>query len=182
MTITCPVCGQAFTPQRENNPQKTCSHSCGSKLMWQNKEVRRRKPVRLIECATCGKQFEPPASRDAKFCSHACFGRAYSKNGIYQHHGRSMVRLRDGGRQTYARSLMEAHLGRHLDRDEVVHHINGDKADDRLENLAVLSNSEHTSLHMRERHAAKRAASILYPLEPLPVDAALVPVDDLRFP
>lgn len=45
------------------------------------------------------------------------------------------------------RYVMEVALGRLLESDEVVHHINGDKLDNRLENLAVMTRSEHTLLH-----------------------------------
>lgn len=45
------------------------------------------------------------------------------------------------------RVIMENHLGRLLNEDEVVHHINGDKKDNRLDNLEVLSRKEHAKLH-----------------------------------
>lgn len=45
------------------------------------------------------------------------------------------------------RVVMENYLGRLLNDNEVVHHINGNKKDNRIENLIVLSVDEHARLH-----------------------------------
>jgi hypothetical protein len=76
--------------------------------------------------------------------------------GLSQSEGRTVIVCRDGSWIFYYRGLLEAHLGRELRDDEVVHHINGDPTDDRLENLQVLSRAEHLALHRSELLAARR--------------------------
>lgn len=51
------------------------------------------------------------------------------------------------------RVIVEQHLGRALRDDEIVHHKNHDKLDNRIENLQVMSHSEHAKIHGRKFHA-----------------------------
>lgn len=45
------------------------------------------------------------------------------------------------------RYIMEQHIGRFLTKDEVVHHLDGDKLNNDISNLKIMSQSEHAKLH-----------------------------------
>lgn len=49
------------------------------------------------------------------------------------------------------RFMMEKTLGRFLLPDEVVHHKNGDPTDNRLENLELMTDGDHSSRHHRRK-------------------------------
>jgi hypothetical protein len=56
--------------------------------------------------------------------------------------------------------VMECYIGRWLKKDEVVHHINHIRNDNRIENLKLMTFKEHARLHMIERHKEKRSDDI----------------------
>jgi hypothetical protein len=51
--------------------------------------------------------------------------------------------------------LMERRIGRRLLSDEVVHHIDGDRANNHPNNLALMTRAAHARLHRREQRIAK---------------------------
>ena len=55
----------------------------------------------------------------------------------------------NGVKHDYHRWLMEQELGRKLDFNEIVHHTNEDKTDNSIENLELMTRSEHAKLHAR---------------------------------
>lgn len=64
------------------------------------------------------------------------------------------IRLKDGTTRDEHRLVMEAHLGRRLETEEVVHHKNGDKQDNRIENLELTTKGEHAIMHMTPKQLA----------------------------
>ena len=56
--------------------------------------------------------------------------------------------------------LMERYIGRYLTNDEVVHHINHDRQDNRIDNLRLMKKKDHMSMHMKERHEKRRGLTL----------------------
>lgn len=111
-------------------------------------------------CPYCKKVFTVRSSSPQKHCSVLCARRnqktgkdsPYWKGGLHRRKGNNYVSIyiSPGQEMLEHRFLMEQHLGRKLNEGEIVHHINGIKNDNRIENLKVLEWGEHTSLHKNE--------------------------------
>lgn len=63
------------------------------------------------------------------------------------------------------REVMEKHLGIELPPTDHVHHINGNKSDNRIENLKVLTVAEHARLHLGNRRGNDMPFAKLNPIK-----------------
>jgi hypothetical protein len=111
-----------------------------------------------LTCAQCGTGFRRFPSRALRypqhFCSRECYTAHQKANRVgCIHPGTGYRQISIECRTVLEhRLVMERHLGRSLGPEEVVHHINGDRADNRIENLRVIKDS---ATHMRE-HGLER--------------------------
>lgn len=62
-------------------------------------------------------------------------------------HGQVVHYITGSGPVIVARVLMERYLGRELTKDEIVHHVDRDPTNNKVENLQVIARGEHTSFH-----------------------------------
>lgn len=94
---------------------------------------------------------------------------SYHKGYTISHNGYRMIvapkdhpHANSNGYIREQRLVVEAALGRYLSEDEVVHHIDGDKLNNALDNLEVMSRSEHMLHHLHNGDIPPRGPD-LYP-------------------
>ena len=78
--------------------------------------------------------------------------RIRNAEGVTVHNGYYYITTGPHKGKRLHRVLMEMHTGITLSRDDQVHHKNGIKTDNRLENLQIMSTSDHSKLHWRIRN------------------------------
>ena len=149
--LNCLYCGKDFdvTKRQLYLRKKFCSSKC----QYDN----RRKRV-STKCKICSKEFEVGiwkfGQNRGKTCSKECRHKWQStlrgtKSGNWQggehlnSHGYVLVTLGDGSRRYKHVLIAEKALGRKLKKGEVVHHVNGNKADNRNCNLLICTQSYH---------------------------------------
>ena len=162
-THNCLACGvETYNP-------KFCSRSCAA--TWNQgaaataKVISSRRKASPKICPVCGKEFVRPngQTKGAVNCSRNCAAVALKKElkvypkgdeirKIDKYIGYARIYLPghpEANTRGYVyehRVIAEQSIGRRLEKNEVVHHINGIRHDNRPENLQVMDRIEHSKL------------------------------------
>lgn len=174
--VACEVCGTEFY-RPASSKQRYCSYACHNKAQTKPKVER--------FCEVCEKRFWVRPSRltanAVRFCGRTCMGQSNWKRPLdWFHNGKPALEnffgyvvvwepnhpsAWSGGWVFHHRLVMEKAIGRYLLHSEQVDHINTVKDDNRIENLQILSHSEHSKKTVIDRR--KRAEQTKRDMEEL---------------
>lgn len=136
----------------------------------------RNKPKVLKSCQFCGNEFRISQNRvdsgRGRFCSKKCISlwlgqKLIGENSPNWKSGKFISQKGDvmilrpdrfsnpskSGWRRYIpehRLIMENHLGRKLLKSELIHHLNGNKQDNRVDNLFLTTRTDHKTFHKGE--------------------------------
>ena len=139
--LVCESCGLGFErlpcqikiSKGVNSRGKFCSKKC-----MENK----RKHGSYLRCSKCGKKFYRRYGEQGKskkqYCSKECY---FSDRPL------KMTTYKKISSKHEHRTIVEKHIGRQLKRYEIIHHIDGNRHNNKIENLALLTSKQHGLIH-----------------------------------
>ena len=152
VVLVCETCGNNFellesvkrAREANGNKIKYCSQKC---MGLSNKKAK------IVNCPICDKEFETTRNKCcSKNCSYEYIKKMgkHKKNGFWLENGYKVLYIEGNKSIKEHIKIMQDKIGRELQPNENVHHINGIKTDNRIENLQLLTKSEHSRLHRKK--------------------------------
>lgn len=144
--IICQYCGKEFElKSSETRVKENKVHYCSAEC--RNNGMKKGK---ILKCKYCGEKFYTTRH---DFCSRKCakeYRKENYKHKLYIENGyicRYINGYNKKGNVKEHRYIMEQYLGRKLKSNEVVHHIDGNRENNDIKNLQVMTRGEHSKLH-----------------------------------
>lgn len=118
-----------------------------------------------LTCSVCGHVYERDPNQlrksNVSYCSRACkgiekrkemlgTGAPWYKGGWIGNTGYHVISV-DSKKYLEHRYVMEQKLGRQLTDEEAIHHIDGDKLNNNVHNLQLMSYRDHQLLHWKQK-------------------------------
>lgn len=144
----CPVCKNDFTVTSQNRRKTHCSVKCANKAIQQSRKINIDFKLLLNTV------------KESKNYIEACEKLGITPWTLYRRMKelnipkfKRQLKKRTDGYWGYTchknhRRIIEEHIGRKLTKQEHVHHIDGDKVNNRIDNLCIVeSSSTHALIH-----------------------------------
>jgi predicted nucleic acid-binding Zn ribbon protein len=126
--------------------------------------VKKNIPKYKVICQKCGKEYEVIKSKlgRTKYCSHACQvsnprKKIHKLNDIVMWDGYYAIYLPDHPKANISgvvmlhNCIMELHLGKAIPEGFIVHHIDGNKLNNHILNLVLVTPSVHGKIHATDK-------------------------------
>lgn len=137
--------------------QEFCSNKCSS--ISKSQQI-------LLKCDFCGKEFYrvkchiSPKNYCSTKCRYASQVQRTGNNaprwngGVHLSDGYILLRQDNGKYIGEHRIVMQNHIRRKLKSGEIVHHKDGNKQNNDISNLCIVSRSEHVNIHRSDLKSA----------------------------
>lgn len=143
--VICPTCGKKYYFRKSDIPI----------VGWECKKCHYNRHTKIVTCSTCGRKIKKAISKlknsrsGLYFCNRKCKEKQQAIGGLLE--------LPHYGSDTEYRQKAFLHYGAKCsDCDEtkehrlVVHHIDGDRHNNTLDNLIVLCHNHHSDRHAKK--------------------------------